>query len=31
MLMHYHILIKWKYWDRWNGSWWKYIPGWWAM
>ena len=31
MFKHYQILIKWKYWERWNSSWWKYRPGWWSM
>jgi len=26
ILMCYYILTV-KYWDRWNGRWWKYIPG----
>jgi len=21
--MYYWLLTEWKYWERWNGSWWK--------
>ena len=38
MLTHYYILNKWKCLERWNGSWWRYVPvlgyvqsGWWTL
>jgi hypothetical protein len=31
MLKYYYIWSKWKYWERWNNSWWSYVPDWWAL